>query len=195
MPAARLKCSSILAMEQFHLNENAARDLVTTAVEGYKQRFESFPSELFIHGRAPFADEEWEGFQSAVPPETRIVGVRIRDSAGLRLYTWTDNVALRGLALIMDDRHAVLQSSGWIPRLQTYPGREIPIPLSVDILRGDADIRTVLGDVLALTKLNYNACLYSDGRPVTLKFADSIGTILTAGPNTPPPPLPFKFYI
>ena len=34
---------------------------------------------------------------------------------------------------------------------------------------------------MSLTKLNYNACIYGDGLPVTLKFADSIGEILTAG--------------
>ena len=39
------------------------------------------------------------------------------------------------------------------------------------------------GDVLGLTKLNYNACIYGDGVPVTLRFADSVGEILTAAPR------------
>jgi hypothetical protein len=53
-----------------------------------------------------------------------------------------------------------------------------------------------LQDVLGLTKLNYNACIFADGEPVTLKFADRVGEILTAGPiGTDTPPLPFKFYI
>ena len=48
--------------------------------------------------------------------------------------------------------------------------------------------------LLGLTKLNYNACLYGDGEPVTLKFADAVGEILTAGPVTDVP-LPFRLYI
>jgi hypothetical protein len=28
---------------------------------------------------------------------------------------------------------------------------------------------------MALTKLNYNTCLLSDGIPVTLRFADAVG--------------------
>jgi hypothetical protein len=48
--------------------------------------------------------------------------------------------------------------------------------------------------VLALTKLNYNACIYGDGQPVTLSFADAVGEILTAGPVTGAP-TPFKLYI
>lgn len=51
-------------------------------------------------------------------------------------------------------------------------------------------------DVLSLTKLNYNTCIYGDGLPVTLRFADQIGEILTAGPmDSDLPPLPFRYYI
>jgi hypothetical protein len=53
---------------------------------------------------------------------------------------------------------------------------------------------TVLQDVLALTKLNYNAFAYGDGEPVTLKFADAVSEILTAGPVSGAP-LPFHLYI
>jgi hypothetical protein len=54
----------------------------------------------------------------------------------------------------------------------------------------------VLSDVLSLTKLNFNACIYGDGQPVTLRFADAVGEILTAGPQKPDlPPLPFRYYI
>ncbi len=84
-----------------------------------------------------------------------------------------------------------------VPRLRTYVGREVPNPLVVKICRGDADMKTVLTDVLGLTKLNYNACRFGDGEPVTLKFADAVGEILTAGPvfDDDVPPLPFKHYV
>jgi hypothetical protein len=62
------------------------------------------------------------------------------------------------------------------------PGREVPNPLVIDICRGVADINVVVRDILALTKLNYNACIFGDGMPITLKFADAVGEILTAGP-------------
>ena len=61
--------------------------------------------------------------------------------------------------------------------------------------RGRTDLQVVLSDVLALTKLNYNACIYGDGLPVTLRFADAVGEILTAGPLPKDVPLPFKYYI
>jgi hypothetical protein len=90
---------------------------------------------------------------------------------------------------------AYLWTTGFTPRLETYPGREVPTPITVNVVRGDANIETVLSDLMALTKLNFNSAVFSDGLPVTLRFADLVGEILTAGPAGPIAPLPFKFYI
>src|ERR1022692_4733862 len=73
--------------------------------------------------------------------------------------------------------------------------REVPNPLIIDISKGEADITVVLKDILSLTKLNYNTCIFGDGMPITLKFSDAIGEILTAGPIKDVPPLPFGHYI
>lgn len=42
--------------------------------------------------------------------------------------------------------------------------------MQTEIVRAEADIEQVLADVLALTKPNYNACMFGDGIPVTLSF-------------------------
>jgi hypothetical protein len=66
----------------------------------------------------------------------------------------------------------------------------------VEINRGDDDLVKVMGDVLGLTKINYNGCDFASGQPVTLKFADRVGEILTASPRgMEAPPMPFRFYI
>ena len=64
-----------------------------------------------------------------------------------------------------------------------------------DDSRGRANIQTVMKDILALTKLNYNACIYGGGLPVTLRFSDKIGDILTAIPEVNWAAKPFKYYI
>ena len=105
------------------------------------------------------------------------------------------NIA-RGVGWVKSQWMAYLWTKGFVPRLQTYAGREVPNPLSIEICRGVADIKQVMADVLALTKLNYNACIFGDGVPVTLRFADAVGEILTAAPRKNElPPLPFRYYI
>lgn len=67
--------------------------------------------------------------------------------------------------------------------------------LTVRVRRGSAEIETVLQDVVALTKLNYNGAGFSDGLPVTLRLADLVGEILTAGPAGVSARPPFRHHI
>jgi hypothetical protein len=186
-----------------HLSRQAARELVRLAVETYKQHTAEGdseenkrpPAELFIHGRVRFDDEEWAGFQSAVDSSTSLVGVQIRYAKRVKLYRAGEFPVLRGLAFVQSDETAYLWTNGFTPRIQTYVGKEVPNPLLINVCRGKAPVEIVLSDIMALTKLNYNACKYASGLPVTLRFADAVGEILTAGPLKEKAPLPFKFYI
>jgi hypothetical protein len=184
-------------VKQFHLDKKAAQDLVTMILTEYMLIHQDDPAELFIHAKASFSDEEWEGFSDACRGKrTRIVGVQIADAFDhLKLFRPGDYPVIRGTALLISERSAFLWTSGYVPRLDTYLGPDTPNPLQVTVRRGNADIMTVLADVLALTKLNFNTCLFNDRKPVTIRFADAIGDILVAAPIGAEPRLPFKFYI
>jgi hypothetical protein len=179
----------------FHLRRKDATNLIKLAVDSYRKKKGKAPKELFIHGKVRFSKAEWRGFIEGIDSSTNLVGIRIRDYKDLKLYRKGKQCILRGLAYIRDKRTAFLWTKGYTPRLQTYPGREVPKPLLIDVCKGDSDVNVVLEDIMALTKLNYNACIFADGDPVTLKFADAVGEILTAGPLNNVPPLPFKYYI
>jgi hypothetical protein len=179
----------------YHLSRDAAKQLMGLAIDSYHQYTGQFPREVFIHGKVRFEQNEWLGFRDAISANTNLVGVRIRDEKNLKLFRKGNHPILRGMSYIRDDWTAYLWTKGYIPRLQTYPGWGVPRPLLVEICRGRADMATVLRDLMALTKLNYNACVFADGMPVTLKFADAVGEILTAGPVKDLPPLPFRHYI
>jgi argonaute-like protein implicated in RNA metabolism and viral defense len=97
--------------------------------------------------------------------------------------------------VILTDRNSFLWTAGYVPRLDTYMGPETPNPIQVKILRGECDLETVLSDVLGLTKINFNSCLYNDRLPVTIMFADAVGDVLVSAPMDGEPKLPFKYYI
>jgi hypothetical protein len=183
--------------EQYHLSRGAAKEIIERALQAYAEYFgvHEKPKEIFIHGRTYLNDEEWEGFTSVVDSDTKVVGIRIRQSA-LKLFRQGDYFLLRGMAYIENKRVGHLWTTGYIPRLSTSPFQGVPIPLRIEICKGESDIKTVLQDIYALTKLNYNSCHYGDSEPITLRFADNIGDILTAGPiKKDEAPLPFKFYV
>lgn len=186
----------------FHLNRESARDMLSIAISSYREKHGSYPKELFIHGRTAFTDEEWKGFEdaTAVSPETKLVGVMIKESNGFRILKDNCNSnsqygVLRGLSLYVDEKSGYLWTKGFIPKTETSNHLEVACPLQIEINRGEEKIETVFSDILALTKLNYNACIYGDGLPVTLRFSDTIGDILTAIPEVNWAAKPFKYYI
>jgi len=188
---------------EFHLDDRASEHLLGMALDDYFGKWQKYPDELFVHGRARFSEDEWRGFSNAVSARqacTKLVGVVIKDSARLKLFRnvegeTSDYGVLRGLALKTSEKEAYLFTRGFIPRLNTSSSLEVPNPLHIQITRGEADLETVLKDVLALTKLNYNACIYGDGLPVTLRFSDNIGNILTATEKWKVDQRQFKYYI
>lgn len=181
---------------EFHLSEQRAFELMSLALESFKsQHGGKLPDELFIHAKNRFEWNEWRGFRRAGGDAVKLVGVTIKPAPALKLYRSSEWPILRGLAYIQDDKSAYLWTKGFVPRLRTSIALEVPNPLYIEVCRGEEDIKVVLQDIMALTKLNYNSCIFADGLPVTLRFADSVGEILTAAPLAGLPPLSFKYYI
>ena len=183
--------------KEFHISKKDAIDLINNSLEAFKDTLGKgrYPKEIFIHAKTFFDEEEWQGFAETVEGKSKIVGVRIQSTDDFKLYRDFTFCVPRGMMMKVASNKAFLWTKGFIARLQTQVGLETPNPISVEITRGSADIEQVCKDVLALTKLNYNACIFADGAPVTLRFADSIGEVLTAGHNIKSDVLPFKHYV
>jgi mono/diheme cytochrome c family protein len=103
-----------------------------------------------------------------------------------------------------DDRFAVCAAQMFLSRgarqrtassSSARRAAETPNPLLVRRQRGDCALNTILRDVMGLTKINFNSCLHNDRLPVTIRFADAVGEIMLAAPQSGEPRLPFKFYI
>jgi len=184
--------------KQFHLSQIEATKLVKKALASYHAEHGSFPREVFIHGRTYFNEDELRGFEAAVPTGANIsiTGVRITRSSDLKLFTYRETPVERGTSLIVSPRQAYLWTSGFVPYLGTYQGRETPNPLRIELCgQSSVEIRTVLTDIMTLTKMNFNSAIFADGFPVTMRFADAIGDVLMATGDREIPPLPFRHYI
>lgn len=180
---------------EYHISKEAAKDLLLKALEAFSSVNKNHPKQIFIHSKTFFNDEEWSGFCEAVNGISDVIGVRIRHDNIFKLYREESYPIPRGATLKIDEKNAFLWTKGFIPRIQTVMGLETPNPLKIEIIRGEENIIQVCKDILALSKLNYNSCIFSDGTPVTLRFADAIGNILTAAPLDDIGVLPFRHYI
>jgi hypothetical protein len=181
---------------QFHLSRSAAKKLLEGVLQTYASLGGKPLTEVFLHSRSTINDEEFAGYQEACPPGASLVGVRVRvDRYGPRLFRSGQMPVLRGTFWRLTEQSGYLYGAGFKPRIATYDGWEIPVPMRIDIQHGDASIDQTARDIFGLTKLNYNACRLGDAEPVTVGFSDAVGEILIANPTVKDRRPNFKFYI
>lgn len=190
----------------FHLPADKAEALLRGTINTYQQEDGRPLKEIFLHARSGIDPEEYAGFARACPPGVRLVAIRVRqDRAGLRLYRYDEHpiVAKRGQHPVQrgvfwqrSDRHGLLFTNGFKPRIGTYDGFEVPVPLAITVQHGEGDLVQVARDILGLTKLNYNSCQLGEGQPITVKYSDRVGEILLANPGLSPDKWKhnFKYY-
>ena len=182
--------------KQFHLAPDAAKSLLKGVIETYQDLHGKPLREVFLHSRSGIDAEEFEGYKAAVPSGTKVVAVRVRSgNPSLRLFRQGTRPVLRGTFLSIDEHRGYLWTSGFKPELMTYDGGDVPVPLSLEVQHGEANIEQVARDVFGLTKLNYNACKLGDSRPVTVGFSDAVGEILISNPSVLDRRPQFRFYV
>ena len=151
---------------------------------------------MFLHSRSGVNAEEFAGYRAAVDSATKLVAVRVRTAnRGIRLFREGNWPVLRGTFLRETSKRGYLWGTGFKPELRTYDGSDVPRPLILDVQHGDADITQVAGDILGLSKLNYNACKLGDREPVTVAFSDAVGEILMSNPGVETRRPQFRFYV
>lgn len=181
---------------QFHLSEEAARRLLSGVLKEYAALDGQPLTEIFLHCRSGIWEDEYRGYQAACPAGVKLVAVRVKkEFEGLKVFRNGSYPVVRGSFWRLSDTTGYLFASGMVPRLRTYPGVEAPVPLRIDVQHGPADVTQVARDILALTKLNYNACKIGDSEPVTVGFSDAVGEILVSNPTVAYRSPKFKFYI
>lgn len=182
--------------KQFHLDENAAYNLLSGVLNTYQELEGKELKEIFLHSRSTINDEEFRAYRHACPSGVKLVGIRVRtEKDGVRLFRNSTHPVIRGTFLCLRSKSGYLWASDYKPRLETYDGWEVLKPLRIDIQHGNADIVQVARDIFGLTKLNYNSCKLGDSEPVTIGYSDAAGEILVSNPTIKESNPNFKFYI
>lgn len=193
--------------KEFHLTRSAAREMLAGTLETYARQGGPKLREIFIHARSGLNSEEFMGFQEACPSGVNLVGIRVRkDRLGIRLFRHDSHpqVARRGMYPVVrgafwqrGDREGFLFATGFKERIAAYDGWELPVPLSLTLQHGDAEMINVAKDILTLSKANYNACQLGESEPITIKYSDRVGEILLSNPELPREQWQhnFKYYI
>lgn len=181
--------------DEFHLSREAAKKLLDGVLSKYSLLEGKPLREIFLHCRSEINRNEFDGFREACPEGVKLVGIRVRLDNEMKMYRKGKWPIPRGTFLKRNESEGHLWANGYKWRLQTYDGWQVPRPVKIDIMHGNAPIEQVANDILSLTKLNYNACKLGSSEPVTIGFSDAVGEILVSNPLVKEPSPLFKYYI
>jgi hypothetical protein len=71
----------------------------------------------------------------------------------------------------------------------------VPTPVQITDHVGDSAARALLSEILLLTKMNWNSARFAERLPVTVRFANEVGTILRDLPEDFTPEARYAFYM
>ncbi len=179
--------------KETHLSEKQAHDLLATSLEVYRQRAGRDPSRVVIHKTTLFSGEEVNGFDKAIGTMARDF-VTVSPYHDFRFTRIGQYPVLRGTLIHLSDIQCLLFTSGYIPRIRTYPGNRIPKPLLIT-RQGDSEMKEICREIMGLTKLNWNTTAFATFFPITLEFSQKVGRVLSESPEDRVLQNHYRFYM
>ena len=160
-----------------HLDEKSAESLLVSAIELYEKRMGEKPLRVVVHKSSKYWEGEKKGFEKALETINQHDLVAF-GKRGIRFFRYGQYPPLRGTVIKTSDNSFLLYTRGYIPYLRTYPGAHVPLPLDITELYGDSDPQTVLSEILALSKMNWNSAEFSLAQPITILFSKRVGEVM-----------------
>jgi hypothetical protein len=176
-----------------HLSEKQAETLLKEAIEKYTEKAHRTPARVVIHKSTLFSNDEIKGLNTAIGMVKHDF-VTISKRKGIRFMRMGSYPVLRGTLVHLTDKEHILFTSGYTPRIRTYPGHSIPQPLLITHI-GDSEVSEICDEIIGLTKLNWNTTAFSTYLPITLEFSEKVGEILSEASKDIPLQPHYRFYM
>ena len=179
-----------------HLPESFAEELLTDAIGLYTRHARGVsPTRLVLHKSSRFDGTEQRGFQNAVGNSIPRCDFVAMEKRGIQLFRRGYHAPLRGTWVRLADGDFLLYTRGYIPFFRIYPGMRVPQPLEIVELLGNSPADSVLSEILALTKMNWNSADFSCEEPITLAFSRKVGEVLALIPRAAPMKEEYRYYM
>lgn len=182
--------------ERPHLSAKQAYDLLTQALIEYKVALSNFPGRLVLHKSSNCNAAELEGFKGAA--KALHVGtvdfVTLMDTK-LKLFRKGIYPPYRGTHIELDKETHLLYTRGAVKYYQTYTGLYVPQPLEIRIIESDESPGVVCGEILSLTKMNWNNTQFDGKYPITIGCARRVGQIMKYLDEGDKPQISYSYYM
>lgn len=162
-----------------YMDRETARRLVSEALELYGSHHPGGKARrVVIHKTSPFTADEIAGVEQVLLGGMKLDLVSMTQGSDLRFFRSGVHPPLRGSYIKLSAQDTLLFTVGYVPEFRDYPGAKNPEPILIRHERGDSTRETICSEIMALTKLNWNSCSYGAKHPITVLFAEAVGSIM-----------------
>lgn len=164
---------------QPHLSGPDSERLVDITMERYRKEHGHLPARLVVHKSSVFTLDELAGFRAGIDR----VGIGSSDLISLRrantkLFRFASYPPQRGTLWSLEKERHILYTRGSVPFYETYPGLYVPRPIEFRVHDPEETPAMLAGELLALTKMNWNNTQFDQRDPITLRAAEEVANIL-----------------
>ncbi len=176
-----------------HLPAEEASRLANDVTARYTAAMGRAPRRVVVHKQSRFFAQEREGLEDALKDYEYDL-VALAPSSAVRAMRHGQYPAPRGACISVGNRR-FLYTTGYVPSLGRYPHGHVPTPVQIADHVGDSSPEQLLREVLILTKMNWNSARFAERLPVTVRFANEVGSILRDLPDNYEPEARYAFYM
>jgi hypothetical protein len=179
-----------------HLTEQQAAELMELVLTRYQRERRQMPRRVVIHKTSRYWPPEREGLTSVLRGRVAEYDLlALSPQSAVRLITLSKYPPLRCTRFTVGDLD-YLYTTGFIAALNEFHAMHVPSPLQIaDHVGQDTPRQTLLSEVLALTKMNWNSAQFGSLFPITLRFSRLVGDIMREIPQDGNPLPQFKYYM
>ena len=161
----------------------------------YERHHKQKPARVVVYKSSTFSEEEVAGMEEALAGVASYYDLISVGPSEIRFLRTGQNTPVRGTVIQVAERRYVVYTRGYVPYLRLYPGMRIPQPLQLQHAAGTGSIKELVGELLALTRMNWNSGDFAAAEPITLGFSRNVGLILSELPGDIEPRTSFRFYM
>lgn len=166
---------------QPHLEADDAAALMKLILDAYRDEHHTLPARVVIHKTSKFVEEEIEGISQILKQyHVGQYDLLNLDSStnSTRLLRTGYYPTLRGTFLELDQKTSILYTFGSVDFYEGYPGPYVPNSLRIRCDRQEQSAIDLAREILALTKMNWHNSRFENSKPITIKAARQVGSIL-----------------
>lgn len=179
--------------KQPYMSEQQASELLTRAIKKYTDKSGTPPTRVVVHKTSKFSAGERAGILRAIGTMQKDL-VSFERHTGIRFLRQGNYPVLRGTTVHLTATQHLLYTSGFIPRLRSYPGARVPEPVLLTH-DGDSQFDLICKEIMGLTKLDWNTAAFATSTPITIEFAKHVGDVMSEMVNDKELQDHYKFYM